>query len=225
MPASPDETSATERPSAARASAWRTRASSEPSSESKRSARDDQRRDQIEIERIADRRVAGLQQATRLRRQPVGPARADADRRRGGPARGRRGPRRLISGASAMAQVTRRPLRLATTRRALRPGSGQSGALGHAVAADLAEHGVGGISQARRFGLKLRGREEAGRHAEIRGGPQDRVLVGLQVDRGDAARRIAAPGPPRPELCATGQPLPQDRRRARSRAPTTSLFG
>ena len=41
----------------------------------------DERRDEIEIERVADRRVARLEQAPRLRRQPFGAARADADDR------------------------------------------------------------------------------------------------------------------------------------------------
>ncbi len=54
---------------------------------------------------------------------------------------------------------------------------------GDAVTADGAEHGVGGVGQARRLPFKMPGREEPRRHAERFGQLQHRRFIGFEIER------------------------------------------
>ena len=85
-----------------------------------------------------------------------------------------------------MAQVARAALALRQRERRPRPGGGQRRALGHALAAGLAEDEIRGLVQARRFRSSCVGVEEARRHAQMRGQRMDRRLGCLERDGGDA---------------------------------------
>ena len=186
MPASPEETSATSRPSAASASALRTRASSAPSGESKRSALGDQRRDEIEIERIADRRVARLEAgasppASASRRCPVRCRRCASFPRARPTVVASMTLRRFGDGAGdarALLLWRRRASRPARRRRAPRPrrrrGSRPRGTRCRR----------GSRAAASRLRAPSAVKKRAGTPSACRGF-EHRRLVGLEVDRGD----------------------------------------
>ena len=110
----------------------------------------DQRCDDVEIERIADRLVRVCQQARGFRRAPVVAARADADHRE------------TAARAANLGRVDRfgrkrdgdggiGGLALFDQQRAVRSCRGKRRAFGHAVATDLCEDDVRGIGKARCF--------------------------------------------------------------------------
>ena len=127
----------------------------------------DERRDEIEIERVADGgvaclRAAGAPPASASPARP-GPMPTIASRPRARPtAVGVDDVRRFGDGAGDA-----RALRLGDDERAVRAGGGERRAFGDAVAADLAEHRLRRILQPRRLRLERRGGEEARRHAEL----------------------------------------------------------
>ena len=142
-----------------------------------------QRPEQVEIEPVADQVARAAHRRLGLRRAPGGIARADADHRQAAarPAGLEDRSRRAGDGDGGP-----RRLGLGHDQRARRAGRRQGRALGDAMAADLAEHQVRGIGQARRLGLEGLSIKEAGRHAQVFSQRLNRRLVGLDVDRIDA---------------------------------------
>ena len=184
MPASPDETSATFRPSAARSSAGRARASSCAERAVVAAFAGDRRAEQVEIEAIADDLARRGERGARLRGAPAGIAGADADDRQPAARAADRGgvdrPRRAGDGAGRVARLA-----LRHDEGSARAGRGERRAFGDAPAAGRAEHRLGAFGQALGLGKQALGREKSRRHAERCGERMDRRFGQLQFDRHD----------------------------------------
>ena len=191
MPASPEQTRATDRPAAASSRAKRQRSSSAPSGKSWLLLADGVGADQVEIEPVADQVLGFCDQAPRLGGAPVGAAGSEADDRE--PAlRSADRARVELGRAEGDGAGDARALALGHEEPSLRAGGREGRTLGHAPAAGLAEHRFRRVGEAVGLLRQPLGREEAGGHAQRGRQGVDRGLGGLEVERDDAGDGMRA---------------------------------